>query len=95
MSAETVVKTMVQRRLDEGMERAAAYAAVDAILDADMTDLRERAEALRHHLEAAHAPPEYKEDRLSSFSYMIERQILFKFTARQLDQHGWPHHPAQ
>lgn len=90
MLAEEVVKAMVQRRLDDGVARDVAYAQIQAVLDVDLQDLRQRAHDLEIHLQAAGEPHEYIEERLSAFSYMIDRQILLKYTARHLEHDGWP-----
>lgn len=89
MSAETVAKGMIQKRLQDGKQQATAYDDVIATIEAGVKELEEQAAALEKKLEDAKEPADYIERRLDPFGIQVELQMFLLQAARQLKQAGW------
>jgi hypothetical protein len=89
MSAESVVKGMLQKRLDEGRPPTQAYEHVIGILDEGVTELRQQAIALEEKLRAAKETEDYIKYRLEGYAVQIDLQIGLLVTARQLRADKW------
>lgn len=89
MSADVVAKGMIQKRLQDGKQPAAAYDEVIDTIQAGVDELSQQAKSLEKSLTEANEPAEYIRRRLAPFGIQIELQMFLLQAARQLKQAEW------
>jgi hypothetical protein len=89
MIAETVVKSMIRKRLRDGLDLPAAFDNVIAAIEDGVKEIGDSARALNKKLEDAIEPDEYIKRRLEPYGIQAELQMFLLHTARQLKESNW------
>jgi hypothetical protein len=86
MSAETVVKAMISKRINDGKTSPAFYDEVIAVIESDVIELNLIAKALKNKLQEAKEPEEYISYRLDPFATQNHVLMVLLQIARQMKQ---------